>query len=109
MKIRDKVTDEVYEAFSLESWNGKIQYCKVGTNGPIRYANQVEILEEDKPKDNFDWQAFRVNAAKDILCAAITGGIVRGADGFVAQKETLVNGAIAVADALIIRLKEDEK
>jgi len=62
-----------------------------------------------KDLDNFDWQSFRANAVKDILCASITGGIARGADGFVSQKATLVMGAIEVADELIRQLREDEK
>ena len=39
------------------------------------------------------WESFRHEAAKDILCAALMGGIVRG----------------AVADELIRHLREDEK
>lgn len=98
MKIRDRVTNEVYDAFSHETWNGKIQYCKVGTNGPLRYADQVEILEEDKPKDDFDWQSFRREAAKDIFCAMLynkNGATI-----------TDVISAIQMADELIKQLKE---
>ncbi|MBR3467372.1 MAG: hypothetical protein IKH15_09155 [Bacteroidales bacterium] len=51
MKIKDKVSGEVYEAETWKSWNGVVQYVKKGTNGPIRSSDDVEIIEEEKPKD----------------------------------------------------------
>ena len=74
----------------------------------LNRAIDEKLIDMDKIA-SFHWQSFRANAAKDILCAALMGGIVRGADGFVEQKETLVKGAIEVADELIRQLKEDEK
>ena len=47
MKIKDKVSGEIYEAESWKNWNGVVQYVKKGTNGPIRYADDVEILKEE--------------------------------------------------------------
>ena len=58
---------------------------------------------------NDDWQAFRREAAKDILCSVLSGGIAAGAMGFVNEKESLVASAIGVTDELIKQLKEDEK
>ena len=45
--------------------------------------------------------SFRREAAKDILCAVLAGGIANGAEGFDAQEEELVNASIGMADALI--------
>jgi hypothetical protein len=101
MKIKDKVSGEVYEAESWKDWNGRVQYVKKGTNGPIRYADDVEILEEDKPKDTTDWAAFRREAAKDILAALCHTMPIN-------MKED-VRQAINIADELIKQLKEDEK
>ena len=109
MKIKDKVSGEVYEAESWKDWNGRVQYVKKGTNGPIRYADDVEILEEDKPKDTTDWAAFRREAAKDLLCAVLSGGISAGAKGFIKEKEEVIQGVLEVTDELIKQLKEDEK
>lgn len=103
MKIKDKVSGEVYEAETWKDWNGRVQYVKKGTNGPIRYADDVEILEEDKPKDTTDWAALRKEAAKDILCAMVSGGYGHGREGEQAQL------AVIYADELIKQLREDEK
>ena len=101
MKIKDKVSGEVYEAESWKDWNGRVQYVKKGTNGPIRYAEDVEILEEEKPKDTTDWAAFRREAAKDILAALCSFPPIN-------YKED-VQQAINIADELIKQLKEGEK
>ena len=54
MKIKDKISGEIYEAETWKSWSGAVQYIKKGTNGPIRKSDDVEIIEEDKPKDTTD-------------------------------------------------------
>ena len=54
---------------------------------------------------NKDWDAFQRDAAKDILCAVLAGGIANGANGFDAQKEELVNVSIGMADELIKQLQ----
>ena len=101
MKIKDKVSGEVYEAESWKDWNGRVQYVKKGTNGPIRYADDVEILEEDKPKDTTDWAAFRREAAKDFMAALVSSG-----NGL---NSANIAYSIEMADELIRQLKEDEK
>ena len=101
MKIKDKISGEVYEAEAWKNWNGQTQYVKKGTNGPIRHEDDVEILEEDKPKDTTDWEAFRREAAKDILCAIISTTV--GAN----PKD--VTTAIGIADELVKQLKEEQK
>ena len=55
------------------------------------------------------WNHFRAEAAKDILCSVLNGGIASGATGFMNEKEDIVKGAIDVADELIKQLKEKEK
>lgn len=55
---------------------------------------------------NTDWSVFRIEAAKDIFCAVLAGGIANGAKGFYSQKEELVNASIGMADELIKQLKE---
>ena len=69
----------------------------------IEEAKQITQLEVD-----WDWEKFRREAAKDILCAVLAGGIANGAKGFDAQKEELVDASIGVADELIRQLKEEE-
>lgn len=64
---------------------------------------------EELEFQEIDWDAFRRDAAKDILCAVLAGGIANGAKGFGPQKEELVNASIGVADELIKQLQEDEK
>lgn len=104
MKIKDKVSGEVYEAETWKSWNGVAQYVKKGTNGPIRSGDDVEIIEEEKPKDTTDWDAFRREAAKDILCA------MNCAPGpYMKSLQEAVHDAIKQANELIKQLKEENK
>lgn len=100
MKIKDKVSGEVYEAETWKSWNGVAQYMKKGTNGPIRSSDDVEIIEEEKPKDTTDWSSFRREAAKDFLCAII--GSTTGDVNVAPWIET----SVKMADVLIAKLKE---
>lgn len=105
MKIKDKVSGEVYEAETWKSWNGVAQYMKKGTNGPIRSSDDVEIIEEEKPKDTTDWESFRREAAKDILKTLISEAARR-----TYVSETIVKGlwctkAVEWADELIKELK----
>lgn len=107
MKIKDKISGEVYEAETWKNWNGVTEYVKKGTNGPIHYADDVEIVKEDKPKDTTDWATFRREAAKDFMSAIIT----REAPQYnfacrnVADR---VTEAIMWADELIKQLKEEK-
>lgn len=100
MKIKDKVSGEVYEAETWKSWNGAVQYMKKGTNGPIRTGDDVEIIEEDKPKDTTDWAAFRRETARNLLPFAADLCDHRGGP------EAFVKMSIRLADELIKQLKE---
>jgi len=55
------------------------------------------------------WEQFRREAAKDILCALIDGGIAQGANSLLKVQDGLVEGAIGIADRLIEKLKEDKQ
>ena len=108
MKIKDKISGEVYEAEAWKNWNGQTQYVKKGTNGPIRHGDDVEILEEDKPKDTTDWEAFRREAAKDFMTAIIAREAPQY--DFACRNVSIrVSEAIMWADELIKQLKEDRK
>lgn len=102
MKIKDKISNEIYEAESWKDWNGNVQYMKKGTNGPIRRQEDVEIIEKDKPVLPNDWGQFRREAAKDILCALMMSGVQ---DTWRIMIENAINGA----DELIKQLLEERK
>ena len=61
----------------------------------------VELFE----REDFDWQSFRAEAAKDILCATLSGGTASGMIGIIPEKETIVKASIEIADELIKQLK----
>ena len=66
------------------------------------------VMYEENTGDNFDWQSFRNQAAKDILCALIPFGKDEG----LTKEETLeycVKNAVFIADKLITKLKEKEE
>lgn len=73
-------------------------------------TSDLEFIDKPEPlKPTVDWDAFRREAAKDILCSVLAGGIAAGAIGFVNEKKSLVASAIGVADELFRQLQEDEK
>lgn len=68
------------------------------------------VMYEESTSDNFDWQSFRAEAAKDILCAMISNeGVAdeRNVDDF--TKDNQVKDAVLYADKLIAKLKEKEE
>ena len=68
------------------------------------YAQQwfvAVVMYEENTDDNFDWQSFRAEAAKDILCALIL-------DGRVPITNEQVANSIELADELVKQLKEKE-
>ena len=68
--------------------------------------NMKCFYEEDSQEEleeNFDWQSFRAEAAKGILCAMIQGGY---AESRIEHQSAL---AVKYADTLILRLKEKEE
>lgn len=104
--------------------NGKIQYTvldiQTNINGDLCYifknpikdnnfrwvAEQVDKMFEliSNTPDSFDWQSFRNQAAKDILCSIIQSGYY-GEDRIAHQSEL----AIGYANELCKQLKEKEE
>lgn len=79
-----------------------------------RFLDLSDMTYYDAADLSFDfdddcWGAFRREAAKDILCSVISGGIAAGGRGFVNERQSLVASSIEVADELIKQLKEGEK
>lgn len=68
---------------------------------------QEEFYEEIVPAkciaDAPDWEKFRREAAKDILCSMVRGGYGRG------REKEQAKLAVAYADELIKRLWEDKE
>ena len=68
---------------------------------------EEEFYEEIVPAkciaDTPDWEKFRREAAKDILCSMVRGGYGRG------REKEQAKLAVAYADELIKRLWEDRK
>jgi len=65
-----------------------------------------EVINEFKSNIKFDWQAFRAEAAKDILCAFASNERIELSKDNI---EKSVECSIALADILIIKLKGDGK
>ncbi len=74
------------------------------SNLPIDEAIYEEGYNQAiKDLDNFDWQAFRREAAKDAMCQLI--GMGRD-DGYKYSPEEVASYAIVYADELIRQLQE---
>jgi hypothetical protein len=59
------------------------------------------VMYEENTDDNFDWQSFRAETAKDILCSLISDGSIPITNESVAK-------SIELADELVKQLKEKE-
>lgn len=103
MKARIKATGEIINTAPY----ARIALDKCDSRGnPIELRpDEIELIQDKK--DDFNWQTFRAEATKDILCAVLNGGISSGLNGIVLEKETIVRGAIEVADELIKQLKKN--
>lgn len=78
----------------------KCKDCKA-EGCPFRcYTEEGECSYDDISVNNFDWQSFRAEAAKDILCSIIQGGY---AESRIEYQSKL---AVKYADELIKHLKE---
>ena len=83
-------------------------YARIALDQCDSWGNPVEVApEEIELVQDSDWQAFRAEAAKDILCAILNGGTASGMIGLVAEKESIVKRAMEIADELINQLKEE--
>lgn len=80
-------------------------YCQYRTTD----AEKDCYYEQWTAKKPFDLQSFRAEAAKNILCATLSGGTASGMIGIIPEKETIVKASIEIADELIKQLKEKEE
>ena len=101
MKARIKGTNEIVECLEIGLWGDKSKgiRCKY-SNGSYEVIPGDSLIEIE---DTFDWQSFRNQAAKDILCAML--GNKRNTD-FCPDK---IGFSIKYADELIKQLKEKEE
>ena len=107
MKARIKGTNTIVECTdtgTLINENKGIE-CR-HSNGAIEVIPGDCLVELE---NEFDWQSFRAEAAKDILCAVLPRLEIIDGD-FQQSIENAINNSINVADELIKQLKEkDEK
>ena len=90
----------------VHGWNGD---CAVSYHTDFKDFYKPEDLDFNVPKESeqpssFDWQTFRAEAAKDILCAIIQSGYC-GEDRIAHQSEL----AVGYANALVLKLEEKEE
>lgn len=78
------------------------------SNLPIDEAIYEEGYNQAiKDLDNFDWQSFRREAAKDILAGMLSNpGSINVENKRLQTIEGFVNGAVMIADELIKQLQE---
>lgn len=110
MKARIKGTNTIVECIRIEGFfgeKGKGVYCQY-ING--EHPGAYETIPGDcliELENDFDWESFRAEAAKDILCAMI-GEVIKQRNGSDLIDNT-VRSAIVITDNLISKLKEKEK
>lgn len=97
MKARIKKTGEIINIASYATIT--LDMCDSWGN-PIELKPEEIELIQDKTID-FDWQSFRAEAAKDILCA-----LIHKTDNFIGKDSA--GYAIMIADEPIKQLKEKE-
>ena len=100
MKARIKGTNVIVECIdtgTLINENKGIE-CR-HSNGAIEVIPGDCLIELES---TFDWQSFRNQAAKDILCA-----LIHKTDNFIGKDSA--GYAIMIADELIKKLKEKEE
>ena len=105
MKARNTTTGEVVTSFCLSKEWGTASY--IDNANILRFCTprdgEWEIIDESAP---IDWDAFRREAAKDILCALVGNKDYLKVIGRI-EPETML--AIRFTDELIKQLKEEQK
>lgn len=101
MKARNNKTGEIVTNFFMSKEFGTISYLDSSKTLRFAYACDSEwtILEDEN--GDFDWQSFRAEAAKDILCAIISTKYGLNPEH--------IDMAIGITDSLIAKLKEKEE
>jgi hypothetical protein len=102
MKARNKQTGEVVSNFGWSKEYGTISY--IGADGVLHNysgrAEDWEVLDESE----VDWAAYRMEAAKDILCAMLSGDQVGDGKYYHTFKQ-IAQDAVVCADELIAKLQ----
>lgn len=103
MKAKNNKTGEIVTNFGMSKEFGTISY--IDSTNTLRFSTASDaewtIIEEET---SFDWQSFRAEAAKDILCSIIQSGYY-GEDRIAHQSEL----AVGYANELCKQLKEKEE
>lgn len=109
MKARNKKTGEVVTSFSISQKYGTASY--IDSTNVLHFSTPLdgewEIIDES---ESVDWDAFRREAAKDILCSVVAnperiGHVEYGRKDY--RQSEYVRFAIDCADELIRLLKEN--
>lgn len=105
MKARNTKTGEIVTHFGYSKEWGTVSF--VDQSGILRHANYEsgtwEIIDDG---DGVDWDAFRREAAKDILCAILRSNQTDDNDKPFRTFEDLAKCSVACADELIKQLQE---
>jgi hypothetical protein len=108
MKARIKGTNTIVECIRIDGFfgeKGKGVYCQY-ING--EHPGAYETIPGDcliEIENDFDWQSFRAEAAKDILCAMLTDQRISE----IMPYKDLVRMSLECTDELIKQLKEKEE
>lgn len=97
------------EKFNLSEWlKDKSRKIVTRDGKPVMKPEEIELIQDKT--DDFDWQSFRAEAAKDILCAVINreGSFTRNGQVVVSHQD-FIEMAVEDADASIAKLKEKEE
>jgi hypothetical protein len=85
--------------------------CYIDNKGEEIVGRGLNLIWDFEPileEYSFDWQSFRAEAAKDILCAVLPR--VEIIDGDIQQSiKNTISNSINVADELIKQLKENKE
>lgn len=117
MKYRIRKTNEIvdvvdYSACTHTRFHVTDYVCYIDSKGKEIIGGGLNLIWDFEPineesANNFDWQSFRAEAAKDILCAIITAN--NWFYGNETESATKIESAIKLADKLISKLKEKEE
>lgn len=110
MKAIRKLDGKIIDV-EVHGWNNSGNPISYHTD--FKYFYKPEDLDFNVPQESieqssgeqvkhFDWQSFRAEAAKDILCALV-------ADGSISITKQEVAESIGLADELIRQLKETKR
>lgn len=118
MKYRIRKTNEIvdvvgHSACTHTRYPSTDYVCYIDNGGNEILGRGLNLIWDfelinEKSANDFDWQSFRNQAAKDILCHTLSGGIAIGAAGILEKKELIVEGSIELANELVNQLKEKE-